>query len=138
MNPVCLFIIYSTNNSVIKHLTQLIFHRPFDMDNSQHRLIKFPKLKQLSIDMQAMPPHLLKRIDLVSCSDTLLGLKIKFLGFQGYRPSTTVPMDDFIESLKSLRKLRSCSLYSLRKYPEIFEVILQFKELRFVRLSFME
>ena len=138
MNPECLFIIYSTNNSVIKHLTHLIFHRPFDMDNSQHRLIKFPKLKQLSIDMQAMPPHLLIRIDCVSCSDTLLGLDIKFLGFEGYHPSTTVPMDDFIESLKSLRKLRSCSLPSLTKYPEIFEVILQFKELRFVKLSLME
>ena len=85
-----------------------------------------------------MPPHLLKRIDCVSCSDTLLGLEIKCLGFEGYNSWATVPMDDFIESLKSLRKLRSCSLYSLRKYPEIFEVILEFKELRFVRLSFME
>ena len=138
MNPVCLFIIYSTNNSVIKHLTQLILYRPFDMDNSQHRLIKFPKLKQLSIDMQAMPPHLLKRIDCVSCSDNLLNLELKNLGFEGYRPSTTVRMDDFIKSLKSLRKLRSCSLPSLIKYPEIFEIILQFKELRFESLSFME
>ena len=138
MNPVCLFIIYSSNNSVIKHLTQSIFHRPFDMDNSQHRLIKFPKLKQLSIDMQAMPPHLLKRIDCVSCSDNLLNLELKYLGFEGYLHWTTVPMDEFIKSLMNLRKLRSCSLPSLKKYPEIFEVILQFKELRFERLSFME
>ena len=108
------------------------------MDNGQHHLIKFPKLKQLSIDMEAMPPHLLKRIDLVSCSDTLLSLQIKSLGFEGYNSLAEVPMDDFIESLKSLRKLRSCSLPSLTNYPEIFEVILQFKDLRFVRLCFME
>ena len=138
MNPACLFIIYSTTNCVIKHLTHLIFHRPFKMDNSQHRLIKFPKLKQLSIDMLAMPTSLLKRIDCASCSDTLLGLEIKSLGFMEYFHYSTVRMDDFIESLKSLRKLRSCSLPSLAKYPGIIEVILQFKELRFVKLSFME
>ena len=108
------------------------------MGNRKHHLIKLPKLKQLRVDMSAMPPHLLKRIDLVSCSDTLLRLEIKCLGFEGYNSSTKVPMDDFIESLKSLRKLRSCSLPSLQNYPEIFEVILQFKELRFVRPSFME
>ena len=85
-----------------------------------------------------MPPHFLKRIDCVSCSDTLLNLELKYFGFERYHNWTTVPMNDFIESLKSLRKLRSCSLPSLQNYPEIFEVILQFKELRFVRLSFME
>ena len=108
------------------------------MDNSQRHLIKFPKLKQLNIDMGAVPPHVIRRIDLVSCSDTLLNLQIKNLGYEGYRPSETVPMDDFIESLKSLRKIRSCSLPSLTKYSEIFKVILQFKELRFVRRSFIE
>ena len=108
------------------------------MDNGQHHLIKFPKLKQLSIHMEVMPPYLLKRIDFVSCSYTLLRLEIKFLGSQRYNSSSTVPMDDFIESLKSLRKLRSCSLPALIKYPEIFEVILEFKELRFISLSFMK
>ena len=108
------------------------------MGNRKHYLIKFPKLKQLSIDMEAMPPLLLKRIDIVSCSNTLLSLEIKNLGFEGYNSLAEVPMDDFIESLKSLRKLRSCSLPSLLNYPEIFEVILQFKELRFVRPHFIE
>ena len=85
-----------------------------------------------------MPPHLLKRIDCVSCSNTLLGLEIKNLGFQGYYSWAEVPMDNFIKSLKSLRKLRSCSLPSLTEYPEIFEVILELKELRFVRPGFLE
>ena len=85
-----------------------------------------------------MSSHVVRQIDLASCSDTLLNLELNFVGMEGYNHRFPDPMDDFIESLKSLRKLRSCSLLSLPKYPEIFEVILQFKELRFVRLSFKE
>ena len=90
--------------------------------------IDFKKLKKLYIDFDAVPPYLLRRIDLSSCSDTLKQLGLYERTTFAHKSNELVLT--FMESIKVLKNLETLSIYKPFACVNILDFIVHLKELR--------
>ena len=83
--------------------------------HSERKLIKFSKLKVLSIHFDSVPAQLLHRFDLSSCSDSLRRLCLlengAYRAYRVWKNSINSPLiEKFIHSVKVLKNLESLTI----------------------------